>query len=52
MTGKVSCDLGYKCLGREVSSSDYRLRPALLGNRSKQGGEVTWRTGERPLSLC
>lgn len=37
MPGKVSCDLGYKSLGREVSSSDYRFRPALLGSRSKLG---------------
>jgi hypothetical protein len=35
MPGKVSCDLGYKSLGREVSTSDYRS--ALLGNRSKLG---------------
>lgn len=37
MPEKVSCDLGYKSLGREVSSSDYRFRPALLGSRSKLG---------------
>lgn len=53
MPGKVSCDLGYKSLGREVSSSDYKIQASSPGEQEQTGGtEVTWRTGQRPLSLC